>query len=269
RLDYRRVLDRADDDGLGALALHAGPRGAQRDDPGLHPVQDVLAAPAGLLLDDRFLVLVAEQVRGALDQRAHRVTVEEGDLLGEVGGELQTRGAAVGREPLHADRVARADHHQVDRVGVGQRDDVDLAVFAHRARVERGDLVAHLVVRGGEPGRVPGRRRAHTGGVHAMLGKPGRVLREVLADRADEQRAQAKAAQTERDVAGHAAAPDLQVADEERYRDLVQLLGDQRVRELAREHHQVVGRDRPGDCNPHLWRALFSYRGLPAAGSVE
>src|SRR6185437_13580937 len=102
-------------------------------------------------------------------------------------------------------------------------------------------------------------------------------LREVLADRAGEQRPEAEAAQAVGDVAGHAATPDLQVADEERHRDLVQLLGDQGVRERASEHHQVVGRDRPGDSNPHRWEALFSYRGPAGAdaradwpvGSVE
>src|SRR6516164_961137 len=58
RLDELRVRDRADDDRCRASLLHPGPGRAEGDDPRLDPVQDVRVRPAGLLLDDRLLVLV-------------------------------------------------------------------------------------------------------------------------------------------------------------------------------------------------------------------
>ena len=47
------------------------------------------------------------------------------------------------------------------------------------------------------------------------------------------------------------AAADHQVVDEERQRDLVQLVGDELVGEPAGEVHQVVGGDRAGDGDLH------------------
>src|SRR6202021_3957187 len=96
---------------------------------------------------------------------------------------------------------------------------------------------------------------------------PVGVVREVRADAPDKQRLEAEAAEAVGDVPGHAAAPDLQVADEERDRDLVQLLGDQRVGELAAEGQQVIGRDRPGDSYPHRWGTLFRCRKGARAGA--
>jgi hypothetical protein len=66
---------------------------------------------------------------------------------------------------------------------------------------------------------------------------------EVGADRAHERGPQAQLGHAERDVGRDAAAPDDEVVDEERERDLVQLVGEQLLRETSREVHQVVGGD--------------------------
>ena len=53
-------------------------------------------------------------------------------------------------------------------------------------------------------------------------------------------------------LAAHAAAPDLEVVDEEGHRELVELLDDEGVGELAPEAHQVVGGDGAGDQQGHV-----------------
>ena len=63
----------------------------------------------------------------------------------------------------------------------------------------------------------------------------------------DENRTQPQGSQADADVRGAAAAAYLQVVDQERDRQLVQLLHDQRVGEPAGERHQVVGGDGAGD----------------------
>ena len=77
------------------------------------------------------------------------------------------------------------------------------------------------------------------------------VLREVLADGAHEHRSQAQVAEAEADVGRAATAAYLQVLDQERHRQLVELVHHQAVGELAREGHQVVGRDGSGDEEGH------------------
>jgi hypothetical protein len=63
--------------------------------------------------------------------------------------------------------------------------------------------------------------------------------------------AMTEARHAEGDVRGDATTADVQVVDEERHRDLVELVDDERVREPARERHQVVGRDGTGDGDLH------------------
>ena len=58
---------------------------------------------------------------------------------------------------------------------------------------------------------------------------------------------QAQVAESEADVGGATAPSYLEVLDEEGHRELVELLDHQAVGELAREGHQVVGRDGAGD----------------------
>jgi hypothetical protein len=81
--------------------------------------------------------------------------------------------------------------------------------------------------------------------------EPAAVLGEVRADRADQQRPLAQAAQPEGDVGGDATAADVQGVHQERQRDLVQLVRHELLDEPAREGHQVVGRDRSGHGNAH------------------
>ena len=95
------------------------------------------------------------------------------------------------------------------------------------------------------------RTYVHRVAVDAVALQPGAVVGEVLAHRADQDRAQAELGHAERDVGGHPAPADLEVVDQERQRDLVELLDDELVGEPAREGHQVVGRDRTGDGDLH------------------
>ena len=80
-------------------------------------------------------------------------------------------------------------------------------------------------------------------GVDAVALEPGPVGREVLTDRADEDRSQPEATEAERDVRADPAAAHLQVVHEERQRHLVQLVGQQEFPEPTRKRHEVVGRD--------------------------
>ena len=57
---------------------------------------------------------------------------------------------------------------------------------------------------------------------------------------------QAQVAEAEADVGRATAAAYFQVLDEERHRQLVELVDHEAVGELAREGHQVVGRDGSG-----------------------
>jgi hypothetical protein len=91
----------------------------------------------------------------------------------------------------------------------------------------------------------------HAAAVDVVALEPGPVVDEVPADRPDEHRAQPERAESERDVGRDPAAPHLEVLDQERQRELVELVHDQRVGEAPRERHQVVGGDRTGDEQRH------------------
>jgi hypothetical protein len=82
--------------------------------------------------------------------------------------------------------------------------------------------------------------------------EPGPVVDvEVGPDRADERGPQAELGHAERDVGADATAAYDQVVNEERERDLVQLVGEELLREPTREVHQMVGRDRAGNGDLH------------------
>jgi hypothetical protein len=134
----------------------------------------------------------------------------------------------------------------------GDRCQLDVAGLGHGARVERGDLVQVVVGGADEARRVRHLADVHRGAVHPVALEPGTVVGEVGADRAHQDRVQAELAHPEGDVRRDAAAADDQVVDEERQRHLVQLVGDERLRELAREVHQVVGGDRAGNGDLHV-----------------
>jgi len=196
------------------------------------------------------LVLVAEQVVGAGQQRTDLLAVQPGELPRRVGRERDLVLDALLGEREHRVGVAGADHDELDPAG--QLAEVDLPVLRHRARVERGDLVHVEVGRGHVPGRMVPRRLPDAAGVDAVPVQPLAVAGEVaLPRRADEQRPQAQAAEPERDVRRDAAAPDLERVDEEGQRDLVEFVRHELLDKPGRERHQVVGRDRPRDCNAH------------------
>ena len=152
----------------------------------------------------------------------------------------------------HALRVVGADDDVVGLAdAVDDRLELDLARLAHRAGVEAGDLRVRAVVGAHEARGVPGLGDVHGVAVDVVALEPGAVVGEVLADRADQHRAQAEVAEPEADV-GRAATPaHLQVLDEEGHRQLVELVDDQAVGEPAREGHQVVGRDGSGNEEGH------------------
>ena len=130
--------------------------GAEGGDPHLDPVQHLRRAPAGLAFDQGFLILVAEQVLGAVDHRADLLIAENpGELLRRVGGERDPGLAALPGVRHHRTGIAGPDQDQVDTAVTGRHHrDVVFAVLAHRARVERADLVSVLVGRADEAGGV-------------------------------------------------------------------------------------------------------------------
>ena len=99
------------------LVLAVDPRalGAEGDDPGADPVEDLLGCPAGLLLGQGGLVLVGEQVRRAVDQLPDAGAVHPGDLLPGVGEERVGAGPALLGVPIvRPFRVVRRDDDQVE-----------------------------------------------------------------------------------------------------------------------------------------------------------
>src|ERR1035441_85292 len=155
-------------------------------------------------------------------------------------------------------RISGPDKDQVDPALVGHHGrDVGFAVLAHRARVERADLVPVLVGGADEASRVVQQRLPYRRRAHPVVLQPAPVVLEVGPDRADKQRAQAEQTEPEGDVGRDPAPPDGQVVDEKRQRDLIQLVGDELIGELAGKRHQVVGRDRTCDRYAH-----GSYPGL-------
>ncbi len=238
-----RLLTRAQD--LDAVLAQGGDLHA---DAG----QDLLGRPAGLLLDHGRLVLVGEQERSPVDELADQVATAEGQLLAGVGDEGVAALAALLGVAQHPVRVVGGDQHELGAADLrDDRRELDQAGLAHRTGVERRDLGAGRVGGAHEAGRVPGLGDAHEVAVDAVSLQPGAVVGEVLAGGADQHRTQAQATESEGHVGGHAASPDLEVVDEERQGDLVELVDDEGVGELPTEGHQMVGRDGSGDQQGH------------------
>ncbi len=82
--------------------------------------------------------------------------------------------------------------------------------------------------------------------VDAGLIEPRAVAQvvEVLANRRHEHGLVAEGREPEGDVGSAAAAPDVEVVHEERQGELVELVGDERIREFALKGHEMVGRNR-------------------------
>lgn len=214
--------------------------------------EDLLVAPAGLGLDEALLVLVREEVRGALQQYPDLVAVHPGDLLGEIGGEGDRPRAALLGVPEHALGVVGADQDQVQAAhAVRDGLQLDQAGLAHRARVEGADLVVVGVRGAHEAGGVQGLGDADRVGVDAVPVEPVAVLGEVGTRGADQDRLRAELAHAEGDVRADAAPAYVEVVDQEGERDRVQLVRDELVGEAAGEGHEVVGGDGAGDCDAH------------------
>ncbi len=216
------------------------------------PAEDLLVRPAGLGLDEALLVLVGEQVRGAVQQYPDLVAVHPGDLLGEVGGERDVPRTALLGVAEHRLRVVGADGDQVESAHpVGDGLQLDQAGLAHGTGVEGADLVVVGVGGADEPRGVQGLGDAHGAGVDAVPVQPRPVLVEVGARGADQDRPGAELAHAEGDVRGDAAPAHVELVDQEGERDRVQLVRDELVGEAAGEGHEVVGGDGAGDCDAH------------------
>ncbi len=216
------------------------------------PGEDLGVGPAGLGLDEPLLVLVGEEVRGAVEQDADLVTVHPRDLLREVGGERDPAGAALLGVAEHPLGVVGADGDEVEAAhAVGDGLQLDQPGLAHGSRVEGADLVVVGVRRADEAGGVQDLGDPHRPGVDAVAVEPGPVLVEVGARGADQERTGAEQPHAEADVGGDTSPADVQVVDQEGERDRVQLIGDQLVGESAGEGHEVVSGDGAGDCDTH------------------
>jgi hypothetical protein len=194
------------------------------------------------------LVLVGEEDRRAVDQVADQLALPERELLGAVGDERVAALAALVGVPPHRLGVVGADQDvgRLPHPGHDRRE-LDQPGLAHRAGVERREL-RHRGVGGAHEARgVQGLRDVHRVAVDVVTLEPGAVVGEVLAGRADQHRAQAEPPEAEAHVGGDPSAADLEVLDQERHRELVELLDNEGVGELPPEGHQVVGGDGAGD----------------------
>jgi len=83
------------------------------------------------------------------------IAEDPGELLRRVGGERDPGPAALHGVRHHRTGIAGPDQDQIDAAVTGRHHrDVVFAVLAHRARVERADLVPVLVGRADEAGGV-------------------------------------------------------------------------------------------------------------------
>lgn len=190
--------------------------GAERGDTGADLGEDLRVGPAGLGLDQTLLVLVGEEVGRVHQEGADGLAVHPGDLLGEVGGERDTAGAALLGVPDHRLGVVRTDQDEVEAADpLGHMLQLDQPGLAHRAGVERPDLVVVGVGGAHEAGGVQHLGDVDGTGVDAMAVEPGAVLLEVVAGGTDQDRLGAELAHTEADVGGDAAAADVELVDQE------------------------------------------------------
>ena len=239
--------------GGSARPLHPGAGRAQRGYPHPDPRQDIGAAPPALALDERLLVLVAEQVGRAVHQRAHLRAVQPRQLLRGVGGERHAEGARTpacarasppGRSRRSAPDRGRPPGWPAGR-GRSRRPRSSRPGRTRRSGCRRASVVQ---TKRAVCWRVDSRTPPQS---TPCCAEPVAVRAEIRADRADQQRPEPEHAQAERDVRGHPAAPDLQPVNEEGQRYPVHLVGDELLDETAGERHEVIGRDRPGDGYAH------------------
>ena len=122
-----------------------------------------------------------------------------------------------------------------DSLVVDQLDKLSVSFLVEDLEVRRGGCAANICFGLGNLGLTP-----------VLVGAVGEDFVEYRAW-LERHRGQTQVAQAEADVGGAAAAPDVQVLDQERHRQLVELVDDEGVGEPARERHQVVRGNRPRD----------------------
>jgi hypothetical protein len=173
-------------------------------------------------------VLVGEQVRRSFDELADHLALAERQLLAGVRDKGVAALTALLGVPDHALGIVRPDQHERG-ISDPLRDgtELDQPGLAHRSGVETGELGHRGVGGAHEAGGVQLLGDPHRVTVHAVALEPGPVVGEVLPGGTHQHWAEAEAAETEGDVPRAAAATDLEIVDEERHRELVQLLDDQ------------------------------------------
>ena len=155
---------------------------------------------------------------------------------------------------------------EVGAGGVPDRRDVDVDGLAHRPGVERADLAQLLDRSCRRSGPCAwSRRRARGRSRRPPPRATSRYSSKSLPTLPTSTGEPAELRDGVTDVRRDAAATHVQLVDQERQRHLVQVIGEQLVGELAREVHQVVGRDGPGYEDRH-WGNATSCDGCDGRG---
>ena len=226
RVDLSSLRHHADVDRGAVGADDVDTVGSERGDPQPDLGHDVGVSPAGLGQHQVPLVVIAEQVGGAVDKTTDLVTGQPGQLLGGVGGEGQSQLAALVGVSEHRVRIVGADDDQFRLADIG--DDVgqlDVSRLGHRAGIEGGDL-RHVEIGGAdEPGGVLGIGDEHGAAVDTGGFQPLAIVGEVDAGRAHQCRVATQDADRVGHVSGHAATVHDEVVDQKAQRDLLQVLG--------------------------------------------
>ena len=142
---------------------------------------------------------------------------------------------------IHGARVVGGDEHQVGFGG--QVVEGKLSSKCHGAGVEAGDLGVVAVGVGEEGSGEDAGDDFGEGGVDAAEVKITTVVLEIHTDGRHQARAPAEQRQGVGDVGGNAAALDGHRLDQEGEADVVELVGQEVVLEVARELHEIVEGD--------------------------
>ena len=210
--------------------------------------------PSCLLLDERGFVVIAEQIGGAVDELTDHVTAGPGELLRGIGRERKSSITAYVRMAQHALGIVGTDEDEVEAADlVVERGQVYFACIGHGTGIKRDNLRVGIVSRNGATGRVKGGRHVEVPALDPGLHEPVAVAQvvEVLANGRHQQRLVSEGGESEGDVGATTAASDVQVIDQERQRNLVELIGNEGIGEFTLECHEVVGRNRARYCDMH------------------